>query len=77
MTAGQSSEQVRKHLWKSAEGVWRCTVRPIRDQLESQIGSRIWGQVEIQVWLDHPALIAVQVAAIETVLGAKEDNDDR
>jgi len=69
MTAGQSSEQVRKHLWKSAEGV--C------EQLERQTKQPLRGWVENRVWLDHPTLIAVQVAAIETVLGAKEDNDDR
>ena len=76
MTAKQSGEQVRKQLWKSAGNLALRIHASIAEQLERQTKQPLRGWVEIRVWLGQPAGVAVQVEA-ETVLGAKENNDER
>lgn len=75
MTAEQGNEQVRKQLWKPVVKLWLRIQGSVWDQIKHQTEYPARGQVEIQIWADHPASIAVQAAAVETVRGAKEDND--
>jgi hypothetical protein len=75
MTAEQGNEQVRKQLWKSAGELAPRITGSLWNQIKCQTEYPARGQVEIQIWIDHPLLAGVRREAAEIVLGAKEDND--